>query len=308
MYRNNSESFDENYDDDEDIRGDLPYAKSYSKRSKRRSDDDEYRKPSRKSKNRSRSKRNKLPPTYEESLHDSTELNTTRSTEIPKGEGPLFSALTPPISPAPSTKRTKASTNLFENTPKIKIGEVRSGNTKISKLGRKILEVVHLDWRTPYTHEDAPVIKSPLDSSDIAYSVGNHIRNQYRSAESLIRLDPHNSGSILEASESREEKNIAEKVQVFADYDTVQDRKTELLYFVANNIESLLTMPTKIEITLTDFKTSALGSKVRQRLEVMTTIMQAKELGLILEDQFASKQKQFLDAFSFGMDNLDKKA
>ena len=156
-YRNSS---DEVYDDDEDYRVERSHTRSHSKRSKRRSaDDDDYRKPSRKSKSR-RSKRNKPLPTNEEvSVHESTELNTTHFTslDLPKGEGPSPAAFTPPLSPAHNTKRTRASANLFENTPKIKIGEPQGGNTRISKLGRKLLDVVHLDWHTPYAQGDRAV-------------------------------------------------------------------------------------------------------------------------------------------------------
>jgi hypothetical protein len=157
-YRNGNDSFDEN-DDDEDYRAERSHSKSFSKRSKRRSgDDDEYRKPSRKSKSR-RSKRSKqLSPLYTEPMRGSAELHAT-SSEIPKGEGASPAAFTPPLSPALGTKRAKASANLFENTPKIKIGEAQGGNAKISKLGKKMLEAVNLDWHTPYESQSAPAEK-----------------------------------------------------------------------------------------------------------------------------------------------------
>lgn len=155
-YRTSSESLDENYDDED--YGDRPFSKSFAKRSKRRTtENDDLRKPLRKSKSRNRSKRHKQPQTYEEApLHDSVELNTTitTSSDLPKVEGTSPAALTPPLSPA---RRAKASANLFENTPKIKIGDVPGGNAKISKLGKKLLEAVRLDWRTPFTPGDVDV-------------------------------------------------------------------------------------------------------------------------------------------------------
>lgn len=112
-----------------------------SKRSKRstRDSDDESRK-SRKSKSRSRSKHK-----------SSTRHSHPSDDELPDYELLEFStpnkgtAYNGPPSPyLVATKPKKA--NLFENTPKIKLGEPEGAKTKISKLGKKLLEAVGLDW------------------------------------------------------------------------------------------------------------------------------------------------------------------
>eukprot|EP00026_Physarum_polycephalum_P002257 Phypoly_transcript_02262.p1 GENE.Phypoly_transcript_02262~~Phypoly_transcript_02262.p1 ORF type:complete len:880 (+),score=183.72 Phypoly_transcript_02262:244-2883(+) len=310
-----SEAFEEDYDDEDDYRADR---KKHSKRSKHRStDDDEYHKPPRKSKHRHRNKHSKPPlPQGEVHLRDSVEFSATNtSTEVPKTDGPALPAPTTPVTPARIAQRSKSSANLFENTPKIKIGETQGGNAKISKLGRKLLEVVRLDWRTPYAQElpCSPKDQSTIHGSDaVPGSSSSHpgaAQNQDKLSEPHVSLDQQGSwiSGSQEASTSGLTNIKEEKASVFTDYDATPDRKTELLYFVANNIESLLTIPTKIEITLHDFKSSALGAKVRQRLEILETIKQAQELGLILEDQYVAKQQQFLDVFTFGVANPEKK-
>ncbi len=136
----------------------------------------------------------------------------------------------------------------------------------------------------------------------------------------------------------------------FSEYDTNSDRKTNILYFVAKNIflpfildhfvdsweyiESLLGVSTKVDVTMHDFKSSALGTNIIPLASTYVFLFLRSESAAktgrycdtekscavwtriyllfarlllsyfweheIQEEQFVEKQKQFLDAFSFG--------
>lgn len=139
-----------------------------SKSSKRNldSDDEDERRKSRKSKSRSHSNlsdhsnHSKHSKHKSNSSHHSSHSSHSRhhhhhpheseDDELPDYDIQQFSSPSKAGSNPPSpylvaTKQKKA--NLFENTPKIKIGESSGAKTKISKLGKKLLQVVGLDWR-----------------------------------------------------------------------------------------------------------------------------------------------------------------
>jgi len=65
------------------------------------------------------------------------------------------------------------------------------------------------------------------------------------------------------------------------------------------DIEALMKLSTKVDISVEDFRNSTVGGKVRQKLDNLRTLKRSMELGLIRQQQFAAKQKQFLDSFDF---------
>jgi len=89
--------------------------------------------------------------------------------------------------------------------------------------------------------------------------------------------------------------------EVFKEFDGQKSKKRKLSDFLAKNIDALMQLPTKVEISMQDFRDSTLGDKVRNKLDNLKTLKKAMELGLIFEEQFEEKQQQFLDSFSFSV-------
>lgn len=86
---------------------------------------------------------------------------------------------------------------------------------------------------------------------------------------------------------------------IFKEFTMERSKSVRLAEFLAHNIDSLLQLSTKVEISIHDFRNSTLGAKVRQKLENLKTLKKAMELGLIYEEQFEEKQRQFLESFDF---------
>jgi len=103
---------------------------------------------------------------------------------------------------------------------------------------------------------------------------------------------------IIEDVNSKEDGS-EKSYGIFKEFNMDKEKKTKLAEFLAGNMDTLMRLSTKVDISIHDFRNSTLGAKIRQKLEILKTLKKAAELELIDEEQFEQKQQQFLDSFDF---------